>query len=679
MPFLKRLRVPSLFLLVSILAFGLQIPWQGFYLDDWIILHAFNSGGASRLAEYALGDNRPMVYWLWWLGFVLFGSGRIYWQIWALVWRWLSVLMLWLGWREMWPNYRRQTVLAALLFAVYPLFRQQASALTYSFHWICFFLYGLSIYLMILSVKHPRYYWLLTIGSIISGAAQLFSQEFFVGLELLRPVILGIVFNQQMGLNGKALVKRVLRLWLPYLGMLVLYGFWRFVWMPIPGIDRNAPALLSGLVRGDVATLKLWVQMFLQDTVQILLGVWYSTYQPELFSFSTPSNMVAWVVVLITFGLIFVYFRFFQVGKGLENQEPEPDYKTAIIFGAAAMLLGFLPGWSIGRQVYDLTGIYNDRFGLAAMFGAAWLVVGFSDLLIKKVSYRNLILWGLIALSAGQGFRVMSTYRWSWENQTRLFWQLKWRAPALKSPTAIVGDGALVTYIGSWANTSAFLQMYASVKNTINADFWYFDLQKYDVSPTLGQQEPLADDKKFLKFKSSADQAIVISFEQSKGQCLWVLGPQDKDNVNISSRLRDAMSLSQLSRIQDLPDTSLRLDIFGPEIPRDWCYYFEQGDLARQSQNWDKVLGLWKEAEAKNFKPNIGVEYGPFIEGAAHTQNWDLAADLTLKANKPDYQMYMYLCDTWKRILSSTSASPAREEALSKVRPGLNCPVCILP
>lgn len=90
-------------------------------------------------------------------------------------------------------------------------------------------------------------------------------------------------------------------------------------------------------------------------------------------------------------------------------------------------------------------------------------------------------------------------------------------------------------------------------------------------------------------------------------------------------------------------------------------------------------MGLWKEAEAKKFKPNIGVEYSPFVEGAAHMQNWDLAADLTVKANKPDYQMYMYLCDTWNRILSSTDDSPARKDALSKVKPGLNCPAGLLP
>ena len=78
-----RLEMPGLFLVVCILAFGIQIPWLGYYLDDWIILNAYNLGGGERVFEYAFLGNRPLVFWLWWLGFKLFGSVPIYWQIFA--------------------------------------------------------------------------------------------------------------------------------------------------------------------------------------------------------------------------------------------------------------------------------------------------------------------------------------------------------------------------------------------------------------------------------------------------------------------------------------------------------------------------------------------------------------------------------------------------------------------
>ena len=63
----QRFKMPALFLIVCVFAFGLQIPWLGFYLDDWIILNAYNLGGAERLFEYAFLGNRPLVFWLWWI------------------------------------------------------------------------------------------------------------------------------------------------------------------------------------------------------------------------------------------------------------------------------------------------------------------------------------------------------------------------------------------------------------------------------------------------------------------------------------------------------------------------------------------------------------------------------------------------------------------------------------
>lgn len=59
------LTVPVVSLIICILAYGLQITRLGFYLDDWIILNAFNQGGAERVFEYAFFGNRPLVFWIW--------------------------------------------------------------------------------------------------------------------------------------------------------------------------------------------------------------------------------------------------------------------------------------------------------------------------------------------------------------------------------------------------------------------------------------------------------------------------------------------------------------------------------------------------------------------------------------------------------------------------------------
>ncbi len=667
------LLVPVLTLVISIFAFGLQIPRVGFYLDDWMILNAYNQGGAQRVFEYAFYGNRPLIFWIWIIGFKLFGFVSAYWQIWALFWRWLTVIIFWLGWRELWPKASRQVALVALLFAVYPLFRQQASALTFSFHWICFFLSGLSLYLMILAVRRPRAFVPLMLGSLLAGGIQLFSQEFFVGIELLRPVVLWLALRPAIP-EWKARLKRAALDWSPYLLMVAAYLIWRIALMPNPGSDRNTPVLLGGLLSSPLSSLAKLATMALQDVVEILQGVWYKSYQPDLFVLTPLSSVAAWGIAAIVFALaLFCLWRSRSAITVNEVETGEPWYASAIPFGLIAMLLGFAPGWAIGRHIYDLTGVYNDRFGLAATFGAAILIVALLELLLKKQSYHLVLVCLLIGLGAGQNVRFMNNYRYSWEKQQQLFWQLKWRAPGLKEPTAILGDGALISYMGSWATTSAFLQMYEPTKNSYFNDYWYFDVTKQNIDAIASDKGQVGDDTNYLHYRGTETDILVISFEPEKLQCLWVLSDRDKVSRTLPASLKDALSASNLDRILPGPDAPLRQDIFGAEIPHDWCYYFQKADLARQFQDWGTVVSLWKQAQQRGKHPHVGEEYLPFIEGFAHTGDWQAAIDLTRKSYFPKYDMRAYVCQAWQRVAQTTGDSPEKRQAISTVIDNFEC------
>lgn len=82
------------------------------------------------------------------------------------------------------------------------------------------------------------------------------------------------------------------------------------------------------------------------------------------------------------------------------------------------------------------------------------------------------------------------------------------------------------------------------------------------------------------------------SFEPEKLQCLWILGPQDQANPYVSAALLEALPLSNLNQILPTSTRTLRSDIFGPEPAHDWCYYYQKGDLARQTQDWEQVVDL---------------------------------------------------------------------------------------
>lgn len=670
------LLIPSLILVIYILVFGLQASQMGYYLDDWFILNEYSRGGWLGVFYYAFWGNRPLVFWLWLIGFKLFHFTPLYWQIWAMLWRWLTVVIIWLVFRRLWPKAALQVSLAALLFAVFPLFRQQASALTYSFHWICFFLWGLSIYSMVLAVQRPKWFLPWISLSVIAGAAELFSQEFFVGLELLRPLVLWLALAA-CGVQSRERLKRTLLAWAPFLLLLAGYLVWRVQFMPTPGVDRNTPGMLYGLLKTPLTTLPQVAVMVAQDLIQIMLGTWYETIQPSLVTLSPISSLAAWGVAGLAFlAALGAFWWLYQ------RANPSPDesapveamwYRQAIPFGLLAMAFGFAPGWTIGGHIYDLTGIYNDRFGLAAMFGAALTLVGLLEWLVKTQAYRLVLACILIGLGAGQNYRYETNYRWSWEKQSQIFWQMKWRAPDFKRPTTVYGEGSMVSYLGSWATTSAVSQMYQPAHSPWFYDFWYRDVTKINIDADLKNKDPMQLSMDSIRYAAPADSAVVIQFAPENLQCLWVLGPQDKTNPYLSNQLAQAAPLSNLTQILPESNQALAPEIFGREPAHDWCYYYEKADLARQYQDWAQVVSLWREAEQQGKHPHVGVEYGAFIEGFAHTGDWATAVDLTRKAAFPKYVMRSYVCSTWARIDRSTAASDAKQQTLQTVINDFEC------
>jgi hypothetical protein len=76
----------------------------------------------------------------------------------------------------------------------------------------------------------------------------------------------------------------------------------------------------------------------------------------------------------------------------------------------------------------------------------------------------------------------------------------------------------------------------------------------------------------------------------------------------------------------------LPVEIFGKEPEHTWCYYFQIASLAHQFGDWQAVSKLGDEAEGKGFSPASPHEWLPFIEGYAHSGQWDKALDRTQRA-----------------------------------------------
>lgn len=232
--FLSRIewREPLLLLFVTVMAYGLLIPWLGFYYDDWADVVSFEYGGyESQIAKYA--DSRPVggiqrAFWS-----VLLGQNPVPWQLFSLFGRFIWTLAFWWTVRKIWPEKRIETLLMSLLFAVYPGYTQQAISRTYGPGNLTAALAMVSYGLMTLSVsldtgwKKRWGYIFLSLGFI---AFVLSSSEYYFGLELWRPILL-FVLVQRLSDGWKASTARTLRYWSPYaLFILVYFVFRTFFW-----------------------------------------------------------------------------------------------------------------------------------------------------------------------------------------------------------------------------------------------------------------------------------------------------------------------------------------------------------------------------------------------------------------------------------------------------------------
>ena len=670
--FLKKYSQPLIILLVCLLAFGLQVFWMGYYIDDWVILNDFSAKGFEGLRLYSFLDNRPLVFWIWWLGFLVNGFTPALWQIWAALWRFLSVGGLWVTLCEIWPQQKRQVLLASLLYAVYPIFMQQPTALTYSFHWVCFTLFFLSLYFTVLSIKRPGKYGRYTLLAILFGSVQLFSQEFFVGLELFRPFVIWYLQNGG-GQLMKTRLRRVILAWLPYVLVLGLYGVWRFGLMPAVGADRNAPKLFEGMGSNLLGSIVTLAQFAMQDVLNGVFGSWFKTIQANQFTLTPISSLVNLGLISLTFGVLLIALpRIFRPSEEDESPEGSAWYRSAIPLGFVAMVAGFVPGWVIGRQYSDPNGLFNDRFGLAAMFGAALIVTAIVEWIIQNKTHQLVIYCLLIALAVGNEFRTETNYRHSWEMQVRFAWELSWRSPQLKPPTAVFAEGTQFQFMGSFANKAYINQIYGFNQDAVQTQYWFYDTYKTDPAPFVRGETPITESRGIMSYSGGKTDNLVVQFNSDQEQCLWVLSSDDLQNPYLTQALKYILPLSNLDRIVD-GSPSIPTSLFGAEPAPFWCYYYEKGALAAQFSKWDEAVRLWNEAQQKGFKPSNGVEYIPFIQAAAYTGDWQLAKDLTQKADYPASQMNDDLCAAWKIIGQNAVGSAEKEAALNSARDSLTC------
>ncbi|HEX7235149.1 MAG TPA: hypothetical protein VF243_07760, partial [Nitrosospira sp.] len=215
---------PVALLLIGFITYGYVMPALGYYWDDWEIVMFNKLNPALQFDFYA--HDRPFP-WTYQLIHFLVGSAPLGWHIATLLIRWAAVLVFVQALILLWPRYENHLYWLGALLLVYPGFLQQSQSATKARHIMTFLLFATSIYLMVLAIKRPKWARILFPLSWLTAFVQLFTTEYFSGMELIRPVILWMLLAHEQDAKAQTL-RKVAKYFLPYLGITAFYFWCRF-------------------------------------------------------------------------------------------------------------------------------------------------------------------------------------------------------------------------------------------------------------------------------------------------------------------------------------------------------------------------------------------------------------------------------------------------------------------
>jgi hypothetical protein len=209
------------------------------------------------------------------------------------------------------------------------------------------------------------------------------------------------------------------------------------------------------------------------------------------------------------------------------------------------------------------------------------------------------------------------------EEQTiSAFWQqVAWRAPGLRA-----GTGLVVSYPGftfgedvDAVNGPANFLYYPGPVSEVPVPYSLYAMKQYAWTAQeyrLGKAMQVG----YRTHYGTIDPAQVLVITQARANaCVHVIDRRwpwfaydERETILLVGPGSDTSNI-----LTGGTGPSLDSLIFGRPRAADWCYIFEQADLAAQSGDWQAALRLAQTAEQQGLKPSDRLEWMPFLQAAA--------------------------------------------------------------
>lgn len=625
---------------LAILAYGPWITRLGFFRDDWYVLWAGHVYGPSSIVKMFSID-RPVVGWLFSQAYSLFGESALAWQGYALLLRWLGAAFALGLFRALWPSRPAATTMAAVLFLIYPGFLQQPNAMTFTNQLTTYALAVASLALTAWAVLARRRSAriTLTLLALATAAAYQLLYEYMIGLEAARLAVLALVAWRERGQNRRSRTRRFVWDWIPYGVVIVANLVWRiFVFRSGRGAT-DLPGIAQGYLTDPVRGLFIRFTETVKDLADVLVGGWVIPAYQYADAIEYRPLAIGLLIAALGVGGCLLAFRWLPRRANQDDDGLWSTREEFLLVGGVALLGSLLPVIFAGRDVRWESGF--DRYALHATLGMSLVTVGIG-LFLENGSLRRAVAMMLVASGLFTHYLNGSFWADFWEAQRQLWWQLSWRAPQFEPETVLLAELPIDGFYEDYEVWGPANLIYQPRPGPLRIGSEVFD-EATAQKVRLGLRDERGM-RKIIEYRRDYGKVIVAS-RPTVLSCVHLLdGRRAEYPRDSSSLVRGLGWFSNIDQVDPDPAPSPVPDLFGPEPPHGWCYYYQQVSLARQQADWSRAAQLAGAVLDQGLKPTDLSEWFPFLEALVSAGEDDAAYQVSLYL-RHDENLRHDLCD----------------------------------
>ena len=512
--------------------------------------------------------------------------------------------------------------------------------------------------------------------SLLLSFINIATLEYFYTLELLRPVLVFIVYQQlsnssDSSSNNKKNLQRTLLITLPFMIILAAITLWRSFYFEYQTYSYK------------LILLDIFKEDFWQGIKTLLYAVGHDSYTAFVTAWVKPFKAIdpnsiakvnlfrSWMLTIIVTISSFLFMLFYA--KQEKQSRSSKENSMILVVATVAILLAGIPSQLIAYSI-DVS-FPSSRLTLPYMFGVSLLLALVLDCFHRFRIYAVLVLSILIGFAASMHFRISLDYRLDGESHERIMEQMSIRMPMLQPGTIVMANYLHTSHNSDNSLIGPLNYLYATSPVDETLDYLFVYPRIREGINFFGYEPGQIYEYNFLVTKFIGNTSNVVTVYIHRNQCLRVLDPElDSNNVLLDEYVRQAAALSNWDLIKfDREPNPLPAEIYGELDLSGWCMEYQKAAVAYQKGEWQNVIDIKDAAFAQGMKPRASSEWIIFIESYVNLGNWQKAEEITQYVSSEDPDFDFMLCHVWDRIRLNREVSIEKDDIVQRILASLKC------